>query len=61
MYTEEQQLQIAIAYAKTVSIVETTPDEFLSYINAILEKFKPDKEPEMAFSNNKIDSASAIL
>ncbi len=61
MYTEEQQLQIAIAYAKTVSTVETTPDEFLSYINAMLEKFKPDKEPEMVFSKNKIDSASAVL
>lgn len=61
MYTEEQQLQIAIAYAKTVSTVETMPDEFLSYINAILEKFKPDKEPGMVFSNNKIDSASFII
>ncbi len=61
MYTEEQQLQIAIAYAKAVSTVETTPDEFLSYINAILEKFKPDKEPGMVFSNNKIDPASFII
>lgn len=61
MYTPGQQLQIAIAYAKTVSTKETTPDEFLGYINELLSKFKPVKEPEMVFNNNKIDPAELTL
>ena len=61
MYTQEQQLQIAVAYAKTVSNNETTPDEFLNYINKMLEKFKPAKESEITFNKSKIDPSSLVL
>lgn len=56
MFSHNQQLQIAIAYAQSTATEETTPQEFLRKINSILDEFNlPEPSIYDSFVTSKSD------